>query len=200
MAFFGLTYLGPKQHFARSLHTKTLCDFSDRTLTEAYERTEKLQGKGNISIDELRILLSYVYAGLPPERELGMLQRACDLNQRGPQLPGQGAEAGILLRVTLPQLLVAAEQVRKQVEEALVFKEIAGVREVANEFRSHDHLLEHAHKNLRSHFAPQDKYVKPVTTSQEIGWFAPAKVEQVDRKPNKSCPETLFAAKFHLLH
>lgn len=45
----------------------------------------------------------------------------------------------------------------------------------------------------------QDKYVKPVITSQEIGWYVPAKVEQVDRKPNKSCEETKFAAKLHLL-
>lgn len=43
--------------------------------------------------------------------------------------------------------------------------------------------------------------MKAVTTQQEIGWFTPAKVEQVDRKPNKSCEETKFAAKLvHLLH
>jgi hypothetical protein len=158
-----------------------------------------LQGKGTISIDELRILLSYVYNGLPPERELGLLQRACDLNQRGPQLPGHGAEAGILLRVTEKQLLEAAAQVRAQIEEGLTFKKIAGVSEVANEFRSIEHMQDHAHKHLRSHYAPQDKYIKPVLTSQEIGWFSPAKVEQVDRKPNISCEETRFAAKFHLL-
>jgi len=65
------------------------------------------------------------------------------------------------------------------------------------QFRSHDHLLDHLHKHSRSHYSPQDKYVKPVTSSQQIGWYSPAKVEQVDRKPNKSCPETLFAAKVH---
>ena len=136
---------------------------------------------------------------MPPERELGLLQRACDLNQRGPQLPGHGAEAGILLRVTEKQLLEAAAQVRAQIEEGLTFKKIAGVSEVANEFRSLEHMHDHAHKHLRSHYAPQDKYIKPVLTSQEIGWFSPAKVEQVDRLPNISCEETRFAAKFHLL-
>lgn len=185
---------GPKTTFANTLHTKTLCDFSNRTISEAYERTEALQGKGTISIDEIRILLSYVYNGLPPEREIGLLTRIIDFDQRGPVLPGHGAENGILLRVTLPQLLEAVEKVRAQVEESLEFKRIAGNAQVAQEFKSYDHQEEHRHKHLRSKYDPQDKYVKPITTSQEIGWFSPAQVERVDRIPNISCPETRFAA------
>ena len=185
---------GPKTTFANTLHTKTLCDFSNKTISEAYEATEKLQGKSTISIDEIRILLSYVYGGLPPEREIGLLTRIIDFDQRGPQLPGHGAEHGILLRVTLPQLLDACEKVRAQIEESLEFKRIAGMAEVAQEFKSYEHQEEHRHKHLRSKYNPSDKYVKPVTTSQEIGWYLPAQVERVDRIPNISCAETRFAA------
>jgi len=199
MAFFGLTYLGSKSTFGSTLHTKTLLDFTDDDLLNAYKRTEALQGKGDISIDELRILLSYVYGGLPPEREVGLLTHYCDFMQRGPVAPGEGSEKGILLRVSSELLLQAAAKVRADVDEALTFKKIAGVTNVAREFTSHEHFQEHAHKHLRSHYAPQDRYKKPVTTQQEIGWFTPAKVEQVDRKPNKSCPETRYAAKMHML-
>lgn len=93
-----------------------------------------------------------------------------------------------------------AEKVRRDQQEAAAFKEIAGVSQVANEFKSYDHQQEHRHRHLRSHYAPQDKTIKPIITSQEIGWFVPAQVERVDRKPNISCPETQFAAKYHLLH
>jgi hypothetical protein len=145
---------GPKHHFERSLHTRTLCDHSDKTIRECYARTEALQGKGTISIDEIRPLLSYVYGGLPPEREVGLLTRHCDLQQRGPQLPGRGAESGILLRVSLDLLMEAVEIVRKQLEENLHFKQIAGVKQVAGEFQSRAHMAEHAHKHARSKFNP----------------------------------------------
>jgi hypothetical protein len=200
MSFFGLTYMGPKKVFNNVTQTKTINDFSDRTLTEAYRKTEKLHGKGTISIDEIRILLSYVYGSLPPEKEVGLFTRWCDLESRGPQLPGEGAEQGILLRVTLELFLKVADKVRNEQKEAAVFKEIAGVKQVASEFNSFEHADDHRHKHLRSHYNPQDKYVKPVTTSMEIGWYVPAQVERVDRKPNISCEETRFAAKYHLLH
>ena len=132
------------------------------------------------------MLLSYVYGGLPPEREIGLLTKACDLNQRGPQLPGAGAESGILLRVSLDQFIAAAEQVRAQIEEILEFKRIQKVASVASEFQSHEHQDEHRHKHLRSHFAPSDKYVKPVITSHDYGWFTPAKVEQGTKRPPRS--------------
>jgi hypothetical protein len=149
---------GPKHHFERSLHTRTLCDHSDKTIRECYARTEALQGKGTISIDEIRMLLSYVYGGLPPEREVGLLTRHCDLQQRGPQLPGRGAESGILLRVSLDLLIEAVEIVRKQLEENLQFKEIAGVKQVAGEFQSRAHMAEHAHKHARSKFNPSGQH------------------------------------------
>lgn len=149
---------GPKHHFERSLHTRTLCDHSDKTIRECYARTEALQGKGTISIDEIRTLLSYVYGGLPPEREVGLLTRFCDLQQRGPQLPGRGAESGILLRVSLDLLMEAVEIVRKQLEENLQFKEIAGVKQVAGEFQSRAHMAEHAHKHARSKFNPSGQH------------------------------------------
>jgi len=49
-------------------------------------------------------------------------------------------------------------------------------------------------------WSPADKYSKPVISSHEIGWFVPAKVEQVDRIPNISCPETIYAAKLHIMN
>jgi len=95
-----------------------------------------------------------VYGGLPPEREVGLLTRHCDLQQRGPQLPGRGAESGILLRVSLDLLMEAVEIVRKQLEENLHFKQIAGVKQLAGEFQSRAHMAEHAHKHARSKFNP----------------------------------------------
>jgi len=196
MAFFGLTYLGPPTMFGNVLHTRNINHFSDKTLMAAFEETESANGKGTISIDEIRSLLSKVYGNsLPPEREIRLFTKYCDLFQRGPQLPGEGSEAGILIRVNATEFKKVVEQVRKEVEESDEFRKIAGNEELAHEFKSYDYQQEHRHKHHRSQYNPQDKYVKPVITSQSYGWYTPAKVEQVDRIPNQSCPETLFAAK-----
>lgn len=56
------------------------------------------------------------------------------------------------------------------------------------------------HPAALRHVVSADKYVKPVVSSHEIGWFVPAKVEQVDRIPNVSCPETIYAAKLHIMN
>lgn len=199
MSFFGMAYLGPPSPYTSNIIRRHINDISDEQIRAAFARTERLQGKGSISIDELRILLSYVYDGVPPEREVALLTRVVDLQIRGPQVPGEGSESGILVRVTLEDLMRAVEVVRKEVAQADEFRQIAGVANVAREFSSHAHFSDHRHKHQRSHYAPQDRYVRPQTSSQEIGWFAPAMVERVDRKPNKSCPETQFAAKLHLL-
>lgn len=155
MAFFGLTYMGPKKTFANMLHTKNINDFSDRTIRECYKQQERVMGKGNISIDEIRPLLSQVYGGLPPEREVGILTRVCDYNARGPQLPGEGAEGGILIRVSEEEFMKAVEQLRKEIEESDTFKRIAGVKEVAHEFKSYEVQQEYLHKHMRSKYDPQ---------------------------------------------
>lgn len=147
---------GPKDVFKTTLQTsKNINDYSDRTLLQCFERTEALQGKGTISIDEIRILLSYVYQRLPPEREVGLFTRYCDLYSRGPMLPGEGAEGGILIRVDRELFMRVVAQVRRDIEESDTFKKIANVKEVAHEFSSHEHLQEHAHKHLRSKYNPQ---------------------------------------------
>ncbi len=194
MSFFGLTHLGPRTPFGHTLHTRNINDFTDEQLATAYDTTEARQHRGTISIDELRILLATAYGGLPPEREVRLFTEVL-----GRVAPGQGAEAGILIRVSKEAFMGAVAQVRAAVLDSDTFRHIAGVRQVAHEFHSHSLFDEYRHKHRRSHYDPQDKYVKPVTTSQQIGWFTPAKVEQVDRKPNVSCEETRFAAALHLL-
>lgn len=128
---------GPKKTFAGLLHSKNINDISDATLRAAYARTEKLQPEGNIGIDEIRILLSYVYEGLPPEREIALLTKYCDLYNRGPQLPGEGAEGGILIRVTIEEFMKAVAQVRIDTEESDTFKHIAGVKQGQHTLNRH---------------------------------------------------------------
>jgi hypothetical protein len=179
--------------------SRNLSHHSDATLTAAFRATEREFGRGTIGIDEIRTLLSIVYKGVPPEREVGMFIAQCDLQARGPQLPGGGAEGGILVRVSLSDFLRVAASIRTTVEEAEASKTKLKVTSAASEFSSKDSYDTVLHKHARTKYPPQEKFITPMCSSHEIGWFAPAKVELADRRPNKSCPETIFASKFHAM-
>lgn len=80
---------------------------------------------------------------------MGLMTRYADLYSRGPQLPGEGAEGGILIRITKELFQRVVDQVRADVKTSDEFKEIAGVKEVAHEYGSYSHFQDHRFKVSR---------------------------------------------------
>ena len=65
-------------------------------------------------------------------------------------------------------------------------------RDNAVEYNSIDELFSDAFRERRLRHSPQEKFRRPLTTSQTVGWFKPSEHEIVTRFPKLSCEETKF--------
>jgi hypothetical protein len=64
----------------------------------------------------------------------------------------------------------------------------------AVEHTSIDDLFSDSFRERRLQYSPQEKYRRPLTTSQTLGWFTPSEHEFVRRFPKLACEETTFAS------
>ena len=61
----------------------------------------------------------------------------------------------------------------------------------ATEHRSNLEWTDARHKHTRVALDPQHKFIAPLTSSQEIGWYSQTQVEKTEMKPKNSCAETV---------
>jgi len=62
------------------------------------------------------------------------------------------------------------------------------------EFSSSDEYRASLSKHTRMKKGPREKYTKPLTNSQELGWKEPNLDDMPKRLPKQSCAETKFAS------
>jgi len=173
MNFFGLTHLGPVSAYSHnSVRTRSLNHFSDDLFKQAFNKLDK-DNANQIPFDQIRVLLNEVYQSEAPEAEVRDILVQLDNGQHDQT-------------VSLQQLMLAVQIVK---EKRRHLSEVT-----ACEHGSWSAYRDDMHKHKRLEYEPHDKFRQPLTTSMDYGWYKPTKVERVQRIPNKSCAETLYAS------
>jgi Ca2+-binding EF-hand superfamily protein len=99
MNFFGMTYVaGPHNSLAaQSVSALNMADFEPEKFINAFDEVDT-NNSGNISLDELRIVLGQVYQDEPPENEVKFMMDLFDKNHDGIISRAEWVEAIPLLK------------------------------------------------------------------------------------------------------
>ena len=173
MNWFGMTYIaGPHNSIsAQSVKSLNMDDFDIDQFNNAFELVDE-DKSGYISLDELRIVLGQVYQDTPPENEVKFLMDLFDKNKDG--------------KITREEWNVAIPLLKEQ--------RLHQDQDTASEFKSAKAYRHALKSSAPLRYNPIDKYRRPITSSQEYGWYTPLPVEKVPTKNKKSCPETMYAS------
>jgi hypothetical protein len=183
MNFFGLTYLGGSEYaFAPHLRQAEL-PFSDDEILRCYDSYVKNLPHNMLLLSDIRALLLRLHMTSVPELEVKLFLEALQPHAQHHPIS--------------PRLEKTAEYVsRDSFAEALkeVRAKLAALADAPGGVNSHEELSRRKLKGDAAGPPPQEAYRVPVTTSQAYGWHTQLPHERVERKPMKSCAETLFAA------
>merc|ERR1711991_294622 len=152
MAFFGLTFCGPENVFKENLlDVLNLKSFSEAEIQAAFKRIDS-DDSGLIDKKELRALLRELYNGQdPPQDEVHKLMTRFDADNSG-TISWDEFRAGVL-------------QIREELDDP---------KAQSATFVSQKEMLDSRSKHNRGGAAPAQVFKKPLTASQEVGWFEPS--------------------------
>lgn len=171
-SFFGVTQLGPQEVFQSNIADALDMTFFDDGEVEASFRKFDKDGSSAIDASDIRPVLEDLYHGDAPERELSFFARRF------------GLEAGP--RVAWDDFLAATHDLRT---------EAAARARTDSEYKSAEELQTTLRKHARPARGPTERFRRPVTTSQEVGWHKGDLAHiPTERHPKQSCEETKFAA------
>lgn len=170
-SFFGVTQLGPQEVFQSNIaDALDMTFFDDAEVEQAFRKFDK-DGSDAVDAGDLRAVLEDLYHGEAPEREVTFYARRF------------GSAAGT--RVAWGEFLAATRDLRSE----------AAVRERSDaQYRSSAELQTTLRRHARPSRGPVDRFRRPVTTSQEVGWHRDGARIPTERRPKQSCEETKFAA------
>lgn len=171
-SFFGLTYLGTPGGFKSTLVKElNVNNFTNEEFIEGFKAVDG--GTGQISSEQVRAVFTRVYGGMGPESEIREFLAMFDL------VAGDGM-------ITFENFCYAIDKLRDTRDKA--------PDNVSAEYKSFMKYKTDRIKHVRLENDPVQKYRKPVTASQEYGWYSKTKVAQSgERFPNLHCEETVYA-------
>jgi Ca2+-binding EF-hand superfamily protein len=173
MSFFGLTQLGVQDTFKVNLvDGLDINIFDDEEFADAFDELD-IDNNGFIDIDEMRSLLTKIFRGAPPEKEVKRFMAFFDTNQDG--------------RVTKEEFRTGLVSMKQQASEE-------ASNTSTKEFTSGEEYRAKLKKHTRMSAEPVGKYAAPQTTAMANGW-APedAEAKVGERMPKQSCAETIYA-------
>lgn len=205
MAFFGLTALGSQnpfdlcketpiyvfdekdwQHAFMQTHQPGFTEYSE--CEKEVEAAQQVMKTATITYNQLPILLQYLY-NCPKD-----VNNVPESSQR--YLLDGFEQAGLTANaISLPLFLKEVTTICKRAEDDDTKKNRYGYMKDGIKTREYTSNIEYRAtlaKHHRMEMNPRDKNLLPMTDSQTLGWSKPTIV--IERRPNKSCEETLFAS------
>jgi Ca2+-binding EF-hand superfamily protein len=173
MSFFGLTQLGVQEPFkVNLLESLDINIFDDEEFEDAFDDIDT-DNSGFIDINEFRNMLTKIFRGPPPEKEVARFMKTFDTNQDGKVSKTEFRNG----------LVAMKEQAAEEASKAST-----------KEFTSGEEYRAKLKKHTRMSAEPVGKYAAPQTTAMANGWAAEDPEAKVgERMPKQSCAETIYA-------
>lgn len=205
MAFFGLTHLGPSNHFQRTAASRrSVLDFTDSQFTDAFKvmassssMSKQIAVQARLAqqlaqptqmvlpVDDARLLLLTLFECEPSQREIQLLQRNIRLNAEDSK--ESITTARVVTFMTQTQFLRAIQATRQELEHS---PDTCSPENATSASK----LLEARHRHQRSAQGPSDHSRQPLTTSSDYGFYTPSEAENTLQRERRSCEETKYAS------